>query len=157
MAGLMVEERSLCSLVSCYQAPYMRLTNALSLATAVCGMHYLGLGGTSYRVKRGVDPSVLSRAGDQATKLTIGKLASTRIVIDQADYTVISVMCGAIVLLAVAFFAYNTLSRKKSNKVARQIVIASAAFDEFGRILVKPDGTLPMQVIETDADISVSP
>lgn len=38
-------------------------------------MHYLGLGGTSYRVKEGVDPSFLSQAGDQATKLTIGKLS----------------------------------------------------------------------------------
>lgn len=65
-------------------------------------------------------------------------------------------MCAAIICLAIGFFTYSTMSRKKSNKVARQIVIASAAFDEFGRILVKPDGTLPMQVIETDADISVS-
>lgn len=65
-------------------------------------------------------------------------------------------MCGAIVLLAVGFFAYNALRKQKSNKVARQIIIASAAFDEYGRILVKPDGTLPMQVIETDAAIDVS-
>lgn len=36
-------------------------------------MHYLGLGGTSYRVKAGVTPQMLSDAGDQATKLTIGK------------------------------------------------------------------------------------
>lgn len=64
-------------------------------------------------------------------------------------------MCAAIVGLAVAFLAFSVMSRKKSSTVARQIVIASAAFDEFGRILVKPDGTLPMQVIETDADISV--
>jgi hypothetical protein len=44
------------------------------LATAVCGMHYLGLGGTSYYVKPGTNPEVLSSAGDQATRLTIGKL-----------------------------------------------------------------------------------
>lgn len=36
-------------------------------------MHFLGLGGTSYYVKRGIDPAVLSLAGDQATRLTIGK------------------------------------------------------------------------------------
>lgn len=71
--------------------------------------------------------------------------------------TAISVMCGVIVLIAVAFFAYNVLRSKKNNKVARQIIVASAAFDEYGRILVKPDGTLPMQVIETDAAIEVHP
>jgi len=46
---------------------------AIFLATAVCGMHFLGLGGTSYYVRKGVDPAVLSSAGDQATRLTIGK------------------------------------------------------------------------------------
>ena len=43
------------------------------LATAVCGMHFLGLGGTSYYVRKGIDPVVLYSAGDQATRLTIGK------------------------------------------------------------------------------------
>lgn len=120
-------------------------------------MHYLGLGGTSYRVKEGTDPAALSEAGDQATRLTIGEsdpiLCFSVTALTEA---VISVMCGAIVLLAVGFFAYTSLRRSKSKKVGRQIVVASAAFDEFGRILVKPDGTLPMQVIETDAAIEVS-
>jgi hypothetical protein len=58
--------------------------------------------------------------------------------------------------LAVAFISYDVWSRKKTSKVARHIVIASAAFDDFGRILVKADGTLPMHVIETDAAIDVS-
>jgi hypothetical protein len=65
-------------------------------------------------------------------------------------------MCGVIVALAVAFISYVVWSRKKTSKVARHIVIASAAFDDFGRILVKADGTLPMHVIETDAAIDVS-
>lgn len=65
-------------------------------------------------------------------------------------------MCGAIVLFAVVFLIYDARNRKKTSKVARHIVIASAAFDEFGRILVKADGTLPMHVIETDAAIDVS-
>jgi hypothetical protein len=65
-------------------------------------------------------------------------------------------MCGVIVALAVAFISYDIWSRKKTSKVARHIVIASAAFDDFGRILVKADGTLPMHVIETDAAIDVS-
>jgi len=65
-------------------------------------------------------------------------------------------MCGAIVLFAVIFSIYDVSSKKKSSKAGRHIVIASAAFDEFGRILVKADGTLPMHVIETDAAIDVS-
>jgi hypothetical protein len=69
---------------------------------------------------------------------------------------VISVMCGAIVLFAVIFLIYDARNRKRTSRVARHIVIASAAFDEFGRILVKSDGTLPMHVIETDAAIGVS-
>jgi hypothetical protein len=35
------------------------------------------------------------------------------------------------------------------------IVIASAAFDKQGRLLVRPDGMLPMQVIETDVVLKV--
>ena len=69
---------------------------------------------------------------------------------------VISVMCGAIVLFAIVFLVYDARNRKRSSRVARHIVIASAAFDEFGRILVKADGTLPMHIIETDAAIDVS-
>jgi NO-binding membrane sensor protein with MHYT domain len=46
---------------------------AIFLATAVCGMHFLGLGGSSYYAKEGVDPNALSLAGDQATRLTIGE------------------------------------------------------------------------------------
>ncbi len=35
------------------------------------------------------------------------------------------------------------------------IVIASAAFDKQGKLLVRADGMLPMQVIETDAVLKV--
>lgn len=55
-------------------------------------MHYLGLGGTSYRVKRGVTPTMLSEAGDQATKLTIGESSPpplrslTNLADDQSDF-----------------------------------------------------------------------
>ncbi|OCF39031.1 hypothetical protein I317_07168 [Kwoniella heveanensis CBS 569] len=116
---------------------WKRVLCALVLATAVCGMHYLGLGGTSYRYKEGVDPMILANAGTQATRLTIA----------------ISVMCGVIVLLCFALAFYDAMTRRQIRNKARNIVIASAAFDKTGKLLVKNDGTIPMQVIQTDADL----
>jgi len=49
---------------------------SIFLATGVCGMHYLALAGTSYRVKSGVNPSDLAQLGPQSHRLTISK--STR-------------------------------------------------------------------------------
>lgn len=112
---------------------------ALVLAAAVCGMHYLGLGGASYRVK---DDSVLAerlRNGQgQANRLTIA----------------ISVMCGCIILLSVIIAVTDYLIRRDIRKKARHIVVASAAFDPSGKLLVRHDGTIPMQIIQTDADLS---
>ncbi|WWD19086.1 hypothetical protein CI109_103544 [Kwoniella shandongensis] len=110
---------------------------SLVLATAVCGMHYLGLGGTSYRTKPDVDPSILATGNDQSTRLTI----------------IISVMCGAIVLICFAIAFYDEMTRRQIRNKARNIVIASASFDKTGKLLVKNDGTIPMQVIQTDADL----
>ena len=107
------------------------------LAAAVCGMHYLGLGGTSYNTKSGIDPSVLTQGKAQATRLTIA----------------ISVMCGAIIIISVAFAFADLLTRRDMRNKARHIVIASATFAEDGKILVKSDGTIPMQMIETEADL----
>jgi len=36
-------------------------------------MHYLGLGGTSYRAKVGVDPVELGKGGGQSQRLTISQ------------------------------------------------------------------------------------
>ncbi|WVQ68033.1 uncharacterized protein L199_006239 [Kwoniella botswanensis] len=116
---------------------WKRALCALLLATAVCGMHYLGLGGTSYRYKQGVDPMILANAGGQATRLTIA----------------ISVMCGVIVLLCFVIAFLDAMTKRQIRNKARNIVIASAAFDKTGKLLVKNDGTIPMQVIQTDADL----
>ncbi|WVR07510.1 hypothetical protein IAU60_004552 [Kwoniella sp. DSM 27419] len=116
---------------------WKRVLCSLVLATAVCGMHYLGLGGTSYRYKPGTDPSDLANANVQSTRLTIA----------------ISVMCGVIVLLCFAMAFIDAVTRQQIRNKARNIVIASAAFDKTGKLLVKNDGTIPMQVIQTDADL----
>ncbi|WVQ82326.1 hypothetical protein IAT38_004454 [Cryptococcus sp. DSM 104549] len=110
---------------------------ALVLATAVCGMHYLGLGGTSYRTKSTADAHALAQGGGQSTKLAIA----------------ISVMCGFIVLFCFAIAFFDAMTRREIRNKARNIVVASASFDKTGKLLVKNDGTIPMQVIQTDADL----
>ncbi len=65
-------------------------------------------------------------------------------------------MCGVIIAISIAFAVVDLMIRRDIRNKARHIVIASAAFDSHGRLLVKNDGTIPMQVIETDADLVVS-
>ena len=115
-------------------------------------MHYLGLGGTSYRPKPGVDPKDLAKGGGQSHRLTISKKPDPY----PADVAAISTMCGAIILLALGMAFADWVTRRDMRKKARNIVLASACFTEDGRILVKNDGTIPMQVIQTEADLGVS-
>ncbi|KAL7422485.1 hypothetical protein Q5752_003133 [Cryptotrichosporon argae] len=110
---------------------------AIFLAAAVCGMHYLGLGGTSYMAKPGVSPQTLAAGSDQSTRLTIA----------------ISVMCGCIIVLSLAIAIFDFFIRRDIRNKARHIVVASAAFDSTGKLLVRNDGTIPMQIIQTDADL----
>lgn len=119
-------------------------------------MHYLGLGGTSYSVKEGVSPEILASGGGQNTRLTIGELVDVSLRPISSPVIAISVMCGVILLLSVAFAFADLLSRREIRKKARHIVVASATFAEDGRILVKHDGTIPMQMIETEAELKVS-
>jgi hypothetical protein len=67
----------------------------------------------------------------------------------------VSVMCGVIVLISIGFAIWDYLSERDIRSKARKIVIASAAFDKQGRLLVRPDGHLPMHVIESQADLKV--
>jgi hypothetical protein len=66
-------------------------------------------------------------------------------------------MCLVIILISVGLAVLDNRTKRKTSKDARQIVVASAAFDKFGRVLVKLNGSLPFQVIETDAGIKVRP
>jgi hypothetical protein len=69
--------------------------------------------------------------------------------------TAVSVMCGVIFLISIGFAVWDYLSERDIRSKARKIVIASAAFDKQGRLLVRPDGHLPMHVIESQADLKV--
>lgn len=65
-------------------------------------------------------------------------------------------MCLVIVLISAGLAVLDNRVKRQTSKDARQIVVASAAFDKFGRVLVKINGSLPFQVIETDAGVKVS-
>lgn len=65
-------------------------------------------------------------------------------------------MCAIIIVLSIVIAIVDFLVRRDVRRIARQIVVASATFDRQGRLLVRPDGTLPMQLIETNADLKVS-
>ena len=64
-------------------------------------------------------------------------------------------MCAVIVIISVTLVLLDFLARREIRKKARHIVVASAAFSEDGKILVRNDGTIPMQMIETEADLGV--
>lgn len=68
---------------------------------------------------------------------------------------VIAALCGVIIILSIVAAILDALTRREMRNRARHIVVASATFDEFGKILVKHDGTIPMQMIETEADLNV--
>lgn len=118
---------------------WKRCACAVFLATAVCGMHYLGLGGASYKVRQHttVNPESLTNGATQSTRLTIA----------------ISVMCACIIVLSIGIAVADFFIRRDIRKKARHIVVASAAFDQTGKLLVRHDGTIPMQIIQTDADL----
>lgn len=118
-------------------------------------MHYLGLGGASYYTKPKIDWRELTKSS-QSVRLAIGEF-----LFDAVDYfsrsprVGISVMCAAIVLFCFLVALFDALTRRSIRSKARSIVVASASFDKTGKLLVKNDGTIPMQVISTDADLQV--
>jgi hypothetical protein len=131
---------------------WKRCVCALALATAVCGMHYLGLGGASYYVKQNIaleeKGAILNSPTHGPWVLLSGKSQANRLTI------AIGVMCGCIIALSAAIAIFDYLIRRDIRNKARHIVVASAAFDPTGKLLVRHDGTIPMQIIQTDADLA---
>lgn len=122
---------------------WKRCVCAVVLAVAVCGMHYLGLGGASYFVRK----DLFDHAGS-SFPLVDGLSQTNRLTI------AIGVMCAAIIVLSAGIAVTDFLLRRDIRNKARHIVVASAAFDQTGKLLVRHDGTIPMQIIQTDADLS---
>lgn len=135
------------------------------LAAAVCGMHYIALAGTRWKFKEGADWRRIDGGKDQSVKLTIGTFPTTPPVqsppaTEPTPFAVffspaISVMCLVIIIASLGLAVRDFWRARKISTDARQIVLASAAFDKMGRMLVKMDGTLPLVVIETDAVLKV--
>lgn len=120
-------------------------------------MHYLGLGGASYYTKPSVDWHELTKSS-QSIRLTIGEFLFDAVeYFSRSPCVAISVMCAAIVLLCFLVALFDAMTRRSIRNKARSIVVASASFDKTGKLLVKNDGTIPMQVISTDADLQVCP
>lgn len=64
-------------------------------------------------------------------------------------------MCGAIILLALVLAFTDYRSKARLRDKSRHVVLASCAFDETGKIMVMPNGSIPMQVIEIDEKAKV--
>lgn len=99
-------------------------------------MHYIALVGTHWKVRSGHSYSD-SWTHDRNSRLGYA----------------IAGMCIALCLLSACLAVYDTLARKSSRLVGQQLVVASASFTRDGKILVKPDGSLPMQVMDTRASM----
>jgi hypothetical protein len=66
-------------------------------------------------------------------------------------------MCFGVCVISFIIVFSDFLVTRESRRKARRVTIASATFDKSGRVLVNPDGMLPMGEVETDFPLKVSP
>ncbi|KAF4635618.1 hypothetical protein G7Y89_g2472 [Cudoniella acicularis] len=109
---------------------WKRALCAIILAGAVFGMHWLASVGTQYRLKK-TDPS------------------SSHNISRDSTVVVVIVLSIAACLILVVFTTVAQRRRALSADRAQQVVLASAIFDQHGRIMVTPEGRLPNQKIMT--------
>ncbi|PWN54164.1 hypothetical protein IE53DRAFT_365687 [Violaceomyces palustris] len=119
---------------------WKRLLCSSILAGGVSGMHYLGVWGTSYKVKIG------TVTGQNELSLLTGKQRNNVLVI------AIGVMCVVILFFSTFIAVSDLLIVRDARRRAKKVVVCSATFDKQGRLLVKPDGTMPLMIIETDVN-----
>ncbi|KAH6986951.1 putative MHYT domain signaling protein [Ilyonectria destructans] len=100
---------------------------AMVLAGAVSGMHWCAAAGTRYTLLHPYSP----RNGTSRDATTI---------------VVICLSVGAFVVMATSWI-YSAWIRRSYASKAQQIVLAAAAFDKRGRILVSQEGLLPSEVV----------
>lgn len=106
------------------------------LATGVSSMHYLGQSGTSFYVPK--NPKRLQDVLHTNDSQSVGTAIA------------IGAMCGAIIITSFVLTMSDMLDVQAARERARKIVVCSATFDKQDRLLVRPDGTVPMVVIETE-------
>lgn len=107
---------------------WKRLLCAFLLSAGISGMHWLGTVGTDYKIKDvgSIQDANLSRSATVVVVLVLS-------------------VSTCILLLTIAVITRSQVLRNA--KKAKQIVLASAIFDNSGRIMVKPEGSLPSQTI----------
>ncbi|CCF48572.1 hypothetical protein NDA10_006039 [Ustilago hordei] len=119
---------------------WKRMICAFVLAAAVSGMHYIGVWGTSYKVKAS------TITGMNEISLLIGRQRNNILVI------AIGCMCFVIICFSIFIAVSDMLIVRDARRKSKKVVVCSATFDKQGRLLVKPDGTMPLMIIETDVN-----
>ncbi|GAC95278.1 hypothetical protein PHSY_002853 [Pseudozyma hubeiensis SY62] len=119
---------------------WKRMLCAFILAAAVSGMHYIGVWGTSYKVKAS------TVTGANEISLLTGRQRNNVLVI------AIGCMCFVIICLSIFIAVSDMLIVRDARRKSKKVVVCSATFDKQGRLLVKPDGTMPLMIIETDVN-----
>ncbi|EST07067.1 hypothetical protein PSEUBRA_003524 [Kalmanozyma brasiliensis GHG001] len=119
---------------------WKRMLCAFGLAAAVSGMHYIGVWGTSYKVKAS------TVTGAMEISLLSGRQRNNILVI------AIGCMCFVIICLSIFIGVSDMLVVRDARRKSKKVVLCSATFDKQGRLLVKPDGTMPLMIIETDVN-----
>lgn len=119
---------------------WKRMICAFVLAAAVSGMHYIGVWGTSYKVKA----STIS--GMSEISLLTGRQRNNILVI------AIGCMCFVIICFCIFIAVSDMIIVRDARRKSKKVVVCSATFDKQGRLLVKPDGTMPLMIIETDVN-----
>ncbi|CDS00809.1 hypothetical protein [Sporisorium scitamineum] len=119
---------------------WKRMLCAFLLAAAVSGMHYIGVWGTSYKVKAS------TVTGANEISLLTGRQRNNVLVI------AIGCMCFVIICLSIFIAVSDALLVRDARRKSKKVVVCSATFDKQGRLLVKPDGTMPLMIIETDVN-----
>ncbi|KAI1381411.1 hypothetical protein F4677DRAFT_125462 [Hypoxylon crocopeplum] len=114
---------------------WKRVLSACVLAGAVSGMHWVAAAGTNYRLIRLNESSQLSQT-----------------------HAIIVAICLSIAaaLFIAGSVSYATWIMRRNRNRARQVILATAVFDQSGRILVNPDGLLPSEKI-TDTYVERTP
>lgn len=119
---------------------WKRALCALILASAVFGMHWLASIGTKYRL-RVADPSLSHIIHRDSTVIVIIILVCSSPLSNRSHANIRESVAACFILLVFTILAQRRISRSANR--AQQVVLASAIFDQKGRLMVTPEGLLP--------------
>lgn len=115
-------------------------------------MHYVAVSGTSWTVRPGHYSD--SWQTDKNADLAYGSFTIPPVYNrTKSVFSAIAGMCAALCLLSAGFAVHDIMLRKSGRLGSQQLVVASAAFTRDGKILVKPDGNIPLQVMSTNSSM----